>query len=551
MAVTQSGGYDRETAYPHTSRSAVMARNGMVCTSQPLATQAGLEVLRRGGNAVDAAIAANAVLGLIEPMNCGMGGDLFAIVWDAKTQRLYGLNASGRSPYATSIDLYKSKGMASMPGRGPLSWSVPGCVDGWVELTKRFGTRPLAELLQPAIQYAEEGVPLPEIVGTDFADAAKELGQHPSCACYTPGGKPVGVGQVFRNPDLAASYRIVAKGGRQVFYKGEIARRIVDYSKRVGGLFSMRDFADHTSTWVEPVSINYRGYDVYELPPNGQGMAALEILNILKGYDLKSIGRDNPLFAHLYIEAKKLAWADRARYYADPDFAKIPIRGLLSDAYAAKQRARIDEHKAAPVVEPGDPWAEHLDDTVYLCAADRWGNAISLIQSNAGGWGSMEVPDRLGFVLQNRGSAFSLDPARPSALQPHKRPFHTIIPAFVLKDGKPWFCFGVMGGEMQPQGHAQVLINMIDFGMDPQQAGDACRLRHDGEADADSKTTEGIGKVSLESGWGPDLGPALAAMGHVLRTGGFFGGYQGIQFLPEGVMVGASEVRLDGCAAGY
>ena len=551
MALGSSGGYDRETDYPHTSRSAVMATGGMVATGQPLATQAGLEVLRQGGNAIDAAIAANAMLGLIEPMNCGMGGDLFAIVWDAKTKQLYGLNASGRSPYATSVEYFTSRGMKAIPGRGPLSWSVPGCVDGWDTLLRRFGTRSLAQVLEPAIAYAERGFPLPEILGADWSGAAQGLSERPSCSCYLPGGKAPGKGDLFRNPNLAAAYRLVAKGGRDEFYRGEIARRIVKYSQKAGGLFSLRDFADHTSTWVQPVSINYRGYDVYELPPNGQGMAALEMLNILKGYDLAALGRDNPLFAHLVIEAKKLAWADRARYYADPDFAQIPIKGLLSDSYAERQRARISFERAAAVVAPGDPWAEKLDDTVYLCAADGQGNAISLIQSIAGGWGSYEVPDGLGFCLQNRGAAFSFDPQRPSCLRPHMRPFHTIIPAFVLKDGRPWFCFGVMGGEMQPQGHAQVLINMLDFGMDPQQAADAARLRHDGVSDADAGDTEGIGKVSLESGFPPQVRERLQAMGHQLTTGGFFGGYQGIQFLPGGVLVGATEVRLDGCAAGF
>ena len=550
MAVT-SGGYDRETAHPHSSRSAVMGTHGMVCASQPLAAQAGLDVLRRGGNAVDAAIAANAVLGLLEPMNCGMGGDLFAIVWDGKTKKLYGLNASGRSPYATSVKVYTDQGMDKMPGRGPLSWSVPGCVDGWVSLLDRFGTWKLSQVLAPAIRYAEEGVPLPEIVGTDFQDAEKELLKHPCADCYLPGGKAPRVGQIFRNPELAASYAMVAKGGRATFYRGEIARRIVKYSKEVGGLFSLKDFADHTSTWVEPVGINYRGYKVYELPPNGQGMAALEILNVMKGYDLRAMGRDSADFAHLYVEAKKLAWADRARWYADPDFAKLPLKGLLSDSYAAKQRARIDMKKAAAVVEPGDPWEEKLDDTVYLCAADGAGNAISLIQSNAGGWGSYEVPDHLGFVIQNRGGAFSFDPARPTYLRPHMRPFHTIIPAFVTKGGKPWFCFGVMGGAMQPQGHAQVLIIMIDFGMDPQQAADYARLRHDGESDPSGSATEGTGQVSLESGYSDEVRAELEARGHKLRTGGFFGGYQGIQFLPGGVLVGATEVRLDGCAAGF
>jgi gamma-glutamyltranspeptidase/glutathione hydrolase len=546
-------GYDRPAGAIHGSRSPVVALNGIVATSQPVATQVGLAVLEAGGNAVDAAVAANATLGVVEPMNCGVGGDLFAMVWDAKTRKLYGLNASGRSPYAMNAEVLKQRGLTAIPGRGPLAWSVPGCVDGWSQLLARFGTRSLGDLLAPAIGYAENGFPVSEIISADWVEDEAMIREQPSLAAtYLAHGHAPRHGEVFRNPAIAATYRLLAKGGRDAFYRGEIARRIVAYSQAVGGLFTMRDFEDHTSTWVDPVSTSYRGYTVCELPPNGQGITVLEMLNLLEGFDLKSLGHNSAPYLHLLIEAKKLAFADRARYYADPEMARVPVAQLISKAYADRQRARIDMNLAAAAVPPGDPFAVG-SDTIYLTVVDKDRNCVSLIQSIFSGWGSAEVPDNLGFALQNRGRSFSLDPNHPNCLRPHKRPFHTIIPGFVTKHGKPFFCFGVMGGDQQPQGHVQVLCNLIDFGMNAQEAGDAARFSHSGSPSPTGGEVTGGGQVALESGIGAEVRRALAARGHRITwdTGGF-GGYQGILIDPvTGVLQGGTEARKDGCAAGY
>ncbi|MBX6316119.1 MAG: gamma-glutamyltransferase, partial [Isosphaeraceae bacterium] len=454
--------HDRPHGPTHKTRSAVLARHGMAATSQPLATATAIRVLQDGGNAIDAAIAANAVLGVVEPMSCGLGGDLFAIVWDSKTKKLYGLNASGRAPYAATIAAFRSKGLDQIPIHGPLSWSVPGCVDGWEQLRQRFGTRPLAELLAPAIRYAEEGFPISEIIAGDWQAAAPALARVPtSAACFLPGGKAPAHGEIFRNPGLARSLRAIAEGGRDAFYKGQLADAMAAYSRRVGGLLTKRDLEDHTSTWVEPVSTNYRGYDVWELPPNGQGIAALQMLNLLEPYDLKQFGPQSAETLHLMIEAKKLAFEDRARYYADPEFAKVPVAELISKAYARRRGRLIDPDRASDRPTAGDPTEA---DTIYMTVVDKDFNCVSLIQSNFHGFGSQHVPGDLGFPLQNRGCLFALDPDHPNRLEPHKRPFHTIIPGFVTKDGQPWLSFGVMGGDMQPQGHVQVLCNLIDFG---------------------------------------------------------------------------------------
>jgi len=550
----QGFGYDRPAGAIHGSRSPVVALNGIVATSQPLASQVGLEVLKAGGNAIDAAIAANAMLGVVEPSNCGIGGDLFAVIWDAKTRKLYGLNGSGRSPYAMSAEVLNERGLDSIPSRGPLAWSVPGCVDGWDQLLKRFGTKSLRELLAPAIGYAEQGFPVSEIISADWVEDEAMIRERPSMAAtYLVDGRAPRPAEVFKNPALAATYRLLAKGGRDTFYRGEIARRIVAYSEKVGGLFAMRDFEEHSSTWVEPVSATYRGYAVWELPPNGQGIAVLEMLNLLEGYDLKSLGHNSAEYLHLLIEAKKLAFADRARYYADPEMAQVPVARLISKEYAERQRARIDMNHAAAVVPAGDPFTVGGGDTIYLTVVDKHRNAISLIQSIFSGWGSGEVPDNMGFALQNRGRSFSLNPEHPNFVQPHKRPFHTIIPAFVTKDGKPFFSFGVMGGDQQPQGHVQVLCNLLDFGMNVQEAGDAARFSHSGSQDpTGGEMTEG-GQVALESGIGAEVRRALAAKGHnIVRQTGGFGGYQGILIDPEtGVLHGATEARKDGCAVGY
>ena len=553
-----AGEYDRPAKMPHQSRSAVIASHGIVATSQPLAAQVGLDILKAGGNAADAAIATDAMMGLVEPMSCGIGGDLFCIYWDAKTQKLYGLNASGRSPYALNREVFQKKKLKEIPENGILSWSVPGCVDGWDQLGKRFGTLPLSRLLAPAIQYAEEGFPVSEIIagywkqGTPLAHFYPDTG-----ATYYPHGRAPVAGEMFRNPNLAASLRTVADGGRDAFYRGPIAEQIVAYSKANGGYLSLKDFADHTSTWVDPVSTSYRGYDVWELPPNGQGITVLQMLNILEGYDIHSMGRHSADYLHLFLEAKKLAYADRAKYFADPAFAKLPVAELISKSYAARQRKRIDPKRAASSVDAGDPLLAKGGDTIYLCVVDKDRNCCSFIQSNYSGFGSRLVPGKAGFVMQNRGSQFSLDPHHLNTLEPHKRPFHTIIPAMVTKEGQPCFVFGVMGGDMQPQGHVQVLVNMIDFGLDVQAAGDASRVRHDGSQTPTGQPMEpGGGEVKVESSIPHATLKELAKRGHhvqvVTNINDGFGGYQGIWIDREhGTLHGGTEPRKDGAAVGY
>ncbi|MGO9463809.1 MAG: gamma-glutamyltransferase [Isosphaeraceae bacterium] len=543
--------HDRPSGPLHKTRSAVMARQGMAATSQPLATAAAIRVLQQGGNAVDAAIAANAVLGVVEPMSCGLGGDLFAIVWDARTKRLYGLNASGRAPGAATIDLFNAKGLAEIPVHGPLSWSVPGCVDGWDQLRKRFGTKSWAELLAPAIAYAELGFPVSEIIAADWQHAEPGLRAVPtSAACFLPGGHAPLKGSIFRNPGLARSLGALARDGRDAFYRGAIADAIVRYSQSVGGLFAHADFAEHKSDFVEPVSTNYRGYDVWELPPNGQGIAVLEMLNLLEPFDLKKMGAQSAEALHVMIEAKKLAYEDRGKYYADPAFAKVPVAALISKAYAAKRQAALDLDRANQHPAPGEP---EQADTIYLTVVDRDFNCVSLIQSNFHGFGSFHVPADLGFVLQNRGCLFALDPNHRNRLEPRKRPFHTIIPGFITRDGRPWLSFGLMGGDMQAQGHAQVISNLIDFGMDVQEAGDAPRFRHFGSSEPTGQPARGGGSVALESGIGPEVRRALAARGHdLVDAPGTFGGYQAIRIdLERGVLIGGSDPRKDGAAMGY
>jgi gamma-glutamyltranspeptidase / glutathione hydrolase len=542
---------DRPSGPLHKTRSAVLARGGMAATSQPLATAAAIRVLQEGGNAVDAAIAANAVLGVVEPMSCGIGGDLFAIVWDAKAKKLYGLNASGRAPYAATIDFYRSKGFAQIPTSGPLSWSVPGCVDGWDQLRARFGSKPMPDLLAPAIAYAEEGFPVSEIIAGNWKDSATSLARVPtSAACFLPGGKAPKFAEVFRNPDLARSLRAIARDGRDAFYKGSMVDTMVSYSKSVGGLFERKDFEDHSSTWVDPVSTNYRGYDVWELPPNGQGIAVLQMLNLLEPHDLKAMGPQSADELHLMIEAKKLAYEDRAKFYADPEFARVPVAELISKPYAARRGNLISADHANDRPGPGDPLAA---DTIYMTVVDKDFNAVSLIQSNFSGFGSGHVAGDLGFPIQNRGALFALDPAHANRLEPHKRPFHTIIPGFVTRDGKPWLSFGLMGGDMQAQGHAQVLVNIIDHGMDVQSAGDAPRFSHSGSSTPTGLHASGVGTVALESGIGPDVRKALEARGHkIVNATGAFGGYQAIRIdVEKGVLIGGSDPRKDGQAMGY
>ena len=555
MAMEGSFAGSRPSGSRVPTRSEVIATQGMAATSQPLATQVALDILKRGGSAVDAAIAANAAIGLMEPTGSGVGGDLFAIVWDAKTAKLHGLNASGRSPASLTLETLRAElrklGVSQIPRTGPLPVSVPGAVDGWFELHSKFGRLPMKELLQPAIAYARNGFPVTEVIAQGWAANARVLSKYPNfAATYMPGGKPPAKGDIFRNPDLAATLSAIAEGGRDAFYKGEIAQRIERYLRANGGYLTAADLGRHRSEWVEPVSTNYRGYDVWELPPNTQGVAALEMLNILEPYDLKSMGFGSAEYLHLFIEAKKLAFEDRARFYADPEFSKIPLQMLISKDFAARRRALIG--KQAALAYPVDnPSVDH-GDTIYMTVADSAGNMVSLIQSNYRGMGSGMTPDGCGFGLQDRGELFSLQDGHPNVYAPGKRPFHTIIPAFVTRDGKPWLSFGVMGGAMQPQGHVQILVNLIDFGMNLQEAGDAPRVRHDGSSEPTGEVMRDGGQVVLEVGASAATVKALEARGHkvTVENDGDFGGYQAIM-TKQGVYFGASESRKDGAAQGY
>jgi gamma-glutamyltranspeptidase/glutathione hydrolase len=544
---------DRIIGKAFATRSEVIAKNGMAATSQPLATQVAIDILKKGGSAIDAAIAANAVLGLMEPTGCGVGGDLFAIVWDAKTKKLYGLNASGRSPASLELKHFQDQRIQKIPVLGPLPLSVPGCVDGWFELHKKFGVLPMSSILSPAIQYAREGFPLSEIIAREWQSNMQGRKKYPGFLdTYTINGRAPRKAEIFKNPNLAKTLENIALNGKDVFYRGEIAQVIDTYVKREGGFLSYQDLAKHRSEWVAPVSTNYNGFDVWELPPNGQGIAALQILNILEPYDLRSFGFGSKEHLHYFLEAKKIAYEDRARYYADPDFNKIPLHQLISKPYASERRKLIDPERAGRSFLPGDLQLEG-GDTVYLTVADKDGNMISLIQSNYHGMGSGMTPDGLGFCLQDRGELFTLEEGHFNTYAPGKRPFHTIIPSFVTKDGKPWISFGVMGGSMQPQGHVQILINIIDFDMNLQEAGDAPRIRHAGSSQPTGEKMTNGGQVFLESGFPFETIRALDQMGHTVQTNsGGFGGYQAIMYDSRNkVYIGASESRKDGQAAGY
>jgi gamma-glutamyltranspeptidase/glutathione hydrolase len=582
-----NGQIDRITGKNFATRSEVLARHGMVCTSVPAATEVGIDILKRGGSAVDAAIAANATLGLMEPVSNGIGGDLFAIVYSAKENKLYGINGSGRSPAGLSYDQMKAE-LAKLhremiPPTGMLPISVPGTVDAWAELHKKFGKLKLSDDLAPAIRYAEQGFPVTELIAYYWAFGPRLYKELPGAflETYTLGGKgrTPAKGDIFKNPALAKTLRLIGEKGRDVFYRGEIADKIDDFVRANGGFLRKTDFEKHASTWVEPVSTNYRGYDIFELPPNGQGIAALQILNILEGFDLRAMGRNSPETLHTMLEAKKIAWADRAKFYADPAFAKIPLTGLLSKSYAAERRKLIDPNRANKTVDAGVPQngagapprrsaevsargrassSPFIDDgdTIYMCTADDEGNMVSLIQSNYRGMGSGIVVPGLGFMFQDRGELFSMDPTHANVYAPGKRPFHTIIPGFVMKDGKPWEAFGVMGGGMQPQGHVQVLTNQIDFGLNVQEAGDASRWQHEGDNEpTGEKMTQSGGYVEVESGIPYETVRELRKKGHDVRFDvGGYGGYQAIKVeMHDGqrVYVGASESRKDGMAAGY
>jgi gamma-glutamyltranspeptidase/glutathione hydrolase len=547
---------DRITGQPFATRSEVIAPHAMAATSQPLATQIALETMREGGSAVDAAIAANAALGLMEPTGNGVGGDLFAIVWDPKTQKLYGYNGSGRSPKALTLAEFQRRGLKEIPPTGPLPVSVPGAVDGWFALHERFGRRSMAQNLAPAIRYAREGHPVAETIAYYWDRSVPRLSQYPGFKeQFTLDGRAPRKGELWKNPNLANTLQQLADGGRDAFYKGPIARTIDAYFKANGGFLRYEDLASHHGEWVEPVSTNYRGYDVWELPPNSQGIAALQMLNILEGYDFSKIPFGSAEHVHLFTEAKKLAFADRARFYADPAFQPAPLARLISKDYAAQRRALISMDKALKEVQPGTPKQLEEGDTIYLTVADADGMMVSLIQSNYRGMGSGMAPPGLGFILQDRGEMFVLQKDHPNGYAPGKRPFQTIIPAFVTKDGKPWLSFGVMGGAMQPQGHVQILMNLIDFHMNLQEAGDAPRIQHDGSTEPTGQATamRDGGELNLETGFAYDTIRELMRKGHrVIFADGPYGGYQAIARDPDsGVYYGASESRKDGQAAGY
>ena len=544
-------GQDRITGELFATRSEVISQNGMVATSHPLASQIGIDILKEGGNAIDAAIAANAALGLMEPTGNGIGGDLFAIVWIEKEKKLYGLNASGRSPENLTLEYFKENNFKSIPAYGPLPVSVPGCVDGWFELHNKFGKIKMRDILSPTINYAEDGFPVTELVSYYMKVASDNFQDYPNFKeTYFIDDSTPEKGQVFKNPDLANTLRTIVKNGKKGFYEGEIAQTIANFVQDQGGFLSYDDLKKHKSEWIEPVFTNYRGYDVWELPPNGQGIAALQILNLLEGYDIRSMGFGSADYIHHFVEAKKIAFADRAKYYADMDFNEIPVDYLISKEYADIRRKEINSENSSSTVLPGDI---ENGDTIYLTTADSEGNMVSLIQSNYRGMGSGMVPNDLGFMLQDRGELFSLDENHLNVYAPKKRPFHTIIPAFITKDGNPLISFGLMGGAMQPQGHAQIVINIIDFDMNLQEAGDAPRIRHQSnQQPTGGEMTDG-GEVALEKGFNYKQIRELMKKGHkVIYDLGSFGGYQAIMIdYVNKVYFGASESRKDGSAIGY
>ena len=580
-AQPETGGGDRLTG-PDYARSPVVAEHGIAATSQPLASQIAVDVLQKGGSAVDAAIAANAALGLMEPTGNGLGGDLFAIVYDPETDSTYGLNASGRSPRGLSYDEMQDElgDRDEIPLLGHLSVSVPGTASGWGKLHERFGSLSLEQDLRPAIRYAREGFPLSQVIAYYWQGNVESFRENSDMLPESQNWKETYLiegedgtmrapeeGEMFRNPDLANTLEMIAENGTEAFYEGEIAQTIADYAERTGGYLRMEDFRQHEANWVDPVSVDYRGVEVYELPPNGQGIAALQMLQILEGYDIEDMGHNSTDYLHVQAEAKKLVFEDRARFYADMDFADVPVEELVSEEYAAERREQIEMDEVLSAPEAGSPrtttsdaslspeMRKRLDegDTIYLTTADSTGMMVSLIQSNYAGMGSGLVPDDLGFMLQDRGALFTMEEDHPNVYEPGKRPFHTIIPAFATKDGEPFLSFGVMGGGMQPQGHAQVLMNIVDFGLNVQAAGDAARYRHYGSSSPTGDDMDGRGTLRVESGVPDNVVNALRGRGHAMDVGaGGYGGYQAIMWDPEeGVYWGGTEMRKDGIVVGY
>jgi gamma-glutamyltranspeptidase/glutathione hydrolase len=545
---------DRITGPAFATRSEVIAPEAMAATSHPLATQIALNVMRQGGSAADAAIAANAALGLMEPTGNGIGGDFFAIVWDPRTKKLHGYNGSGRSPKALSLQWFQDNGYTDIPPHGPLPVTVPGAVDGWFALHERFGKLPMAQNLAPTVAYARKGHPVHEVIAYYWNRSVPVLSKWPGFTeQFTIEGRAPRKGEMWRNPNLANTLETIGRDGRDAFYKGGIARTIDAFFRANGGFLRYEDLAAHTGEWVDPVSTNYRGVDVWEIPPNGQGIAALQILNLLEGYDFSKIPFGSAEHVHLFTEAKKLAFADRARWYADPAFHPAPVQWLISKDYAAERRKLINPDRAAQAVDAGRRLNQ--GDTIYLTVADKDGMMVSLIQSNYRGMGSGMAAPGLGFIFQDRGEQFVLKPGHPNSFAPGKRPFHTIIPAFITKGGKPWVSFGLMGGAMQPQGHAQIVMNLVDFGMNLQEAGDAPRIQHDGSTDPAGQmlAMNDGGVLNLETGFSYETIRALMRKGHTVEfADGPYGGYQAImRDHANGVYVGASESRKDGQAAGY
>ncbi|WP_205743101.1 gamma-glutamyltransferase [Halioglobus maricola] len=557
------------------SRSPVYGTRGMAATAHPLASQVALDVLKQGGNAVDAAIAANAALGLMEPTGNGIGGDIFILLWDPKTKKLHGYNGSGRSPKGQSLAELKSRIAAmkasgelpedyqGIPSHGPLPVSVPGTVDGWFAVHDRFGSLPMNQILAPTIDYARGGFPVSPVIAyyldRSWAFFERTYAGTPHLeniqSTWFKGGKAPETGSIFTNADLGKTLEVIGQDGRDAFYKGSLARQMADYFEPMDGGLAYEDFADHKGEWVEPGGVTYKGYELYELPPNGQGFAALQMLSILKNVDLTQWERGSAEVFHYMVEAKRLAFEDVARYYADPDYSDIPLEGLLSDAYGRERFALIDPKKASAEFGPGDPKIEGEGDTTYLTVADENGMLVSLIQSNYRGMGSGMVPDGLGFMFQDRGELFSLEEGHPNVYAPGKRPFHTIIPAMLMKDGLPVMSYGLMGGSMQPQGHVQILVNMLDYGMNVQEAGDAARFLHDGGSDPTGDHGDPLGTLYLEPGVSAETIAKLEAMGHKVKvdsSGVRFGGYQAIYVDRErGSFAGATEMRKDGTVVAW